>query len=59
MITDDFAIQIVLSLAAAGGVYAGIRADLREAMLNASDAKKSANEAHGRLDSHIEKHHIK
>lgn len=57
--TPEFLLQLLATLAVAGGVYAAIRADLREALVKAGLAIKSADQAHSRLDQHIEIHHVR
>jgi hypothetical protein len=41
---------VVAQLVTAGGTYAAIRADLREALVTAVHAEKRAEQAHDRLD---------
>lgn len=42
-----------------GACYAAIRADLAVARTKAETAEHNANKAHGRLDDHINLHHVK
>ena len=46
----DWVVFLIGQAGMVAGVYAAIRADLREAMTRASMAEHSANEAHKRLD---------
>lgn len=46
----DWWLQLLTAGAMAGGVYAAIRADLREAIVKATMAHDAANEAHKRID---------
>ena len=49
-------LQLLLIVATGGGVYAAVRADLREAMITAAGATKSADLAHQRINQHISDH---
>lgn len=55
--TPEFWLQLVLAIGAGAGVYAAIKSDLTRAIVTAETAAKSANEAHGRMDSHLQNHH--
>ncbi|WP_170094787.1 hypothetical protein [Simplicispira suum] len=48
--TPDFALQIVVALGGAAGVYAAIRADLARLTVIATQAQASAEAAHRRID---------
>jgi broad specificity phosphatase PhoE len=56
-VTPEFLLNLAAIAAGAAGVYAAIRADLTRAIVTAEMAAKAADQAHGRLDSHIETHH--
>lgn len=47
---------VLAQLLTAGGTYAAIRADLREAIVSAHVAEKRADSAHDRIDRLQEKH---
>lgn len=49
-------LQLLLIVATGGGVYAAVRADLREAMITAASAAKSSDLAHQRINQHISDH---
>lgn len=53
--TPDLIAQGVYALIAAGAVYGGIRADIKAMHERIQNAQESANEAHRRLDSFIER----
>jgi hypothetical protein len=36
----------------AAGVYAALRSDIREALIRATEAQRTAERAHSRIDSH-------
>lgn len=55
--TPEFWLQVIVAIGAAFGVYGAIRADLAAAKIRAEHAQKAADEAHGRIDRHIEVHH--
>lgn len=46
----ELLLTILGQLAAAAGIYAAIRADLREALIRSHMAQEAAQEAHRRLD---------
>ena len=50
------ALFLFAQLVTAGGTYAAIRADLREAIVSAHIAEKRADDAHARIDRIQEKH---
>lgn len=50
-----FWVQLALALGGPIGVYAGIKADLTAALIEARNAKESANSAHNRIDKILEK----
>lgn len=52
---NELILQIGGMLLTAGAIYGGIRAEIRGAHAKAEEAKKSADEAHLRLDRHLEK----
>jgi hypothetical protein len=63
-ISPSFMLEVVLAVASAVGVYAAIKSDLTRAILTAQTAEKNADkaqaaadEAHGRLSDHIDRHH--
>ena len=56
MFTADFLLQMVIALAAAGGVYAGIRIDLARLHERATTAQATANKAHSRIDAILSGH---
>jgi hypothetical protein len=47
------------AIAGGAGVYAAIKSDLKEALITAKTAEKSADKAHDRLDTHITDAHMK
>ena len=49
--TPEFFLQLVASIGAGIGVYAGIKADLAVTRERASSALKSATDAHTRIDN--------
>ena len=62
----NFVLQVIISLAGAVGVYAGIRADLAHLKANSDHQKEQlkfvrekAKDAHDRITGHIEAHHMK
>lgn len=55
--TPEFILQIIVAVAAGFGVYGAIRSDLTAAKIRAENAQKAADEAHQRLDRHIEVAH--
>lgn len=55
--TPDALLNLMGIIAGAAGVYAAIRADLTRAIVTAEHASKAADEAHGRLDVHIQQLH--
>jgi len=46
-----FWVQLALALGGPVGVYAGIKADLTAALIEAKNAKESADKAHSRIDN--------
>lgn len=52
--SENVVMQLLLTIATAGGVYAGIKADLTRAIMLAEQAEHAAKAAHDRLDKHIE-----
>lgn len=58
-LTPEFLLQLLIAIGASFGVYAAIKADLREALLTAREAHESASNAHQRVDEHINIHHVK
>lgn len=58
-LTPEFVLQLLIAIGASFGVYAAIKADLREALLTARKAETSAANAHERVDEHINIHHVK
>lgn len=54
VLTPELLWQAGLSLAACGAVYGGIRADLRTMHAAIQSVKEDADEAHRRLDRHLE-----
>lgn len=48
---------VAAQIITAGGVYAAIRADLREAIVNSKTAVKRADDAHQRIDRISERAH--
>lgn len=55
VVSPDLAWQIALAVLTAGGIYGGIRADLRAMHERIKAAHDAALEAHRRLDIHIDK----
>lgn len=55
--TLEFVTEIAGIIFTAGGVYGAIRADLKMLHFKADEAKKEADEAHRRLDLHLQKDH--
>lgn len=63
---NNFLLQVLVSLMGAVGVYAGIRADLAHLKATSEhhqaqieDAKDTAYDAHKRITSHVEAHHMR
>jgi hypothetical protein len=54
--TPNFVIELLALIGSSIGVYAAIRADLREAMTTARDAKGIALNAQADVNSHINDH---
>lgn len=52
--SQDIVMQLLLTVATAGGVYAGVKADLTRAIMLAEQAAQAAKAAHDRLDKHME-----
>lgn len=52
----DFWLQLGLAICAGAGVYAAIRTDLVTARLRAEQALHDAQQAHLRIDEHINDH---
>lgn len=50
----EFLWQIVLALVTGGAIYGGIRADIRSIHSKIDGAQDDADEAHRRLDRHLE-----
>ena len=48
--SQDIVMQLLLTVATAGGVYAGVKADLTRAIMLAEQAQKAAESAHKRID---------
>jgi len=55
--TPEFWIQLLGVAGVGAGIYAAIKADLVNALVTAKKAMSDADEAHKRLDSHIDRHH--
>lgn len=55
--TPEIILQIAAVLGSGVGVYVAIKADLVRAMMTAEQARKDSEEAHKRIDTHIENHH--
>lgn len=51
----NFLLQVLIALASSAGVYAGIRADLARLHERANHAKDSAEQAHKRIDTLLNK----
>lgn len=51
----DWVFQVVGIIAAGGGVYAAIRADLAYIRAKAEGASESAKQAHARIDSFFDR----
>lgn len=49
-------LQLLLIVATGGGIYAAVRAELREAFVTATRAMIEADKAHTRIDVHINDH---
>lgn len=54
--TMEMIYQIALALIAAGAVYGGIRADIKAMHQRIAGNEAAAQEAHRRMDRHIEYH---
>lgn len=57
--TPEFWLQLALGLGGAVAVYVGIRVDLAVQRERVTAAKEAAAHCHGRLDEHINLHHVK
>lgn len=55
-LTPDMLKAVLTALISGGGLYAGIRADLRGMAVRITVAQKAAEHAHARLDRHLEGH---
>jgi outer membrane murein-binding lipoprotein Lpp len=55
----DFVWQVVATVAAAGAIYGGIRADLKAMHERVAMAAESAARAHERMDRHVETYHTR
>ena len=53
--TPELIYQLLTALVLAGATYGGIRADIKAIHERLRDVKDIADEAHSRLDRHIEK----
>jgi len=53
--SESLIYQIVVGLLTAGGIYGGIRADLKAMHQRVAAAEAVAAEAHRRLDRHLDK----
>jgi threonine/homoserine/homoserine lactone efflux protein len=53
MLTNEFVLQIIMSIGAAVGVYAGIKSDLAVTREKAQNAQSNASLAHRRIDDLI------
>lgn len=49
--------QVLATVAAAGAIYGGIRADLKAMHQRVAMATEAAARAHERMDRHVEKFH--
>lgn len=55
--TPDFVGQLITLAFAFGGVYVGIRSDIKHIVEKVLEAKASATRAHERIDEHIKDYH--
>lgn len=55
-LTPDMLKAVMTALISGGGLYAGIRADLRGMAARITAAQKAAEHAHDRIDRHLEGH---
>jgi hypothetical protein len=53
---NAFVLQVVTVIATAGAMYGAIRGDIKALHEKATRAQKTGDEAHRRLDAHLEKH---
>lgn len=51
--------QVVATIAAAGAIYGGIRADLKAMHERIALAAEAAARAHERMDRHVEHFHVR
>jgi hypothetical protein len=55
--TPEFVWQLICLAFAFGGVYFGIRADIKHIIEKVTESKASATRAHERIDQHISEYH--
>lgn len=55
----DWMLQLAGYLIVGGMSYGALRADLKGLHTRLEDIKRSASRAHERIDSHIERHHVR